>query len=200
MQIFHFSVYPAEVLPETLYNRILQEFQWCDRRYCIGDTELQKWAENSAGEWKHFPSNINSRSHLLDTLANIIFRVSVQHCFYNSEITWYVTSFPYSLRGLFHPMPTRKGSFLSLKKFVAPKYLLPATLGPFTFFHRKIAPTQTLSKSYANIDLGKKADREVQNFFRRVNEIDWFIANREMNSRQTFNFMRPSRLPYYCWI
>lgn len=166
----------------------------------LNDDEIQKWAKETAKTTKGFPSKIYGFHHLVETLSNIIFRVSVEHHNYNSNTVWDAFSLPYSVPSLWSPLPKEKGVQLDLKKYTLPNSMVPAAIGLFAFFYRPMNENSTNIKSYKTIDLGSSSAKAVDEYCLRMEQVDAFIKKREDGEERPFVTLRPSRLPYYVWV
>ena len=185
---------------EKFLKSYLQEY-YNEDNDILNDCEIQNWAKQSNLVLLDFPTEFKNMNDLIDTLSNIIFRVSVQHHVLNSDVAWHALAFPYSLPSLYNPVPASKGLTMeNLKNFVLPKPLLPLTLATAAAFVRPFTVDISILGSYRNVDLGMKSTKAIDQYIKDLQNIEKMIDEREHNNPRPFTFMKPSNLPHYVWI
>ncbi|DAZ93433.1 TPA: hypothetical protein N0F65_000084 [Lagenidium giganteum] len=174
-------------------------------RDVANDRELQNWAlwSSQLELVQDFPSELRTKTQLHRLLTHIIFQVSVKHHAMNGQVTWHSISAPFSVPSLWNePLPTRKGVAIDLSKYIIPDQYLPDLVHVAATFQREIPSRLTLLNAYDAQRFQQHPELQdvLVQFKKNMMTLDTAMAAREAQAAQPYEFLRPSRLPYFGWI
>lgn len=165
------------------------------------DHEVQNWAAEACIYQFDFPCAFETVDELKEIMVNMVFRATIKHHSWNSDVTWHISAYPFSLPSLNHPLPTSKGTSIDFMDYVIPRKLQSFGVGLFAEFYRPMNdPFTTLLDSYKKVNLGQLSGPIVEKHFLNMQKIDANIDDRERGNKKPYLFLKPSRLPHYVWI
>ncbi|TMW69334.1 hypothetical protein Poli38472_001490 [Pythium oligandrum] len=168
------------------------------------DFELQNWAAGCATvpHLKGFPASITSQSKLRGVLTHVLYLSGVKHHVMNSDVAWQSISIPYSSGALWKAMPQTKGEAVNLMEYAPPLNEIHTAPAGALAYLRPIPESQTWMKSYNMAPFSDEPALKatIEQFHEKLTEIDNYIEVQESMEAWPYEFLRPSKLPYYSWV